>query len=423
MKSTLCLRHFLWTVSFAILVLLQSDRVRSTSGLWAVNPSYPCVYEDHLVTEKNWFGYLANITIMTTGRLTFEFSYPADKCCQNILFYSEDQMSIINARMNCWQKEYLLRPEEDQILRLTPRFSWSGCHMTHPNDIATYVCKGGRSFTVEQPGDRPTTWYIAASNCATLQGLDLEYRMEIFGHIGDCRSTPHLATGDQPTASVSAAGGGGGGLFASSAAVLPSPRADMSARDPEVSSASASAATCVVEGDVNTTATWHGFFANISVVTGGGFSFRFTYPYHMQVQNVILYNEDDVLKLGWDRNCWQKEGLVHSHHVPEQIIDLSYRSSWNGCVSRNSSYGRNLTCQGERRYDKPRRFYVAVSNCRAVNGLLLSYRFEVFGYDVTDMCSAAETGRWRLVASAETCLRRIIAGCLAASFVLRLSIW
>jgi len=193
--------------------------------------SQACVYEGHLETDKNWYGYLANITVMTTGRLTFEFVYPADKCCQNVLFYSEDQMAVINARMNCWQKEYPLRPEDDQILRLTPRFSWSGCHKTYPNNVATYVCKGGRSFTVDhhrhqyggqqhqnydqhqqQPrqgwgqdrrggdgvghgygswgGDsdgraghsrnRPTTWYVALSNCGSLYGLELRYRMEVY---------------------------------------------------------------------------------------------------------------------------------------------------------------------------------------------------------------------------------------------------
>jgi len=51
--------------------------------------STACVYEGHLLTDKNWYGYLANVTVMTTGRLTFEFVYPADKCCQNVLFYSE----------------------------------------------------------------------------------------------------------------------------------------------------------------------------------------------------------------------------------------------------------------------------------------------------------------------------------------------
>jgi len=196
--------------------------------------SQACVYEGHLQTDKNWYGYLANITVMTTGRLTFEFIYPADKCCQNVLFYSEDQMAVINARMNCWQKEYPLRPEDDQILRLTPRFSWSGCHKTYPNNVAMYICKGGRSFTVDHQrhqygggqhhhhdqqqqqqgwrqarrgggggdgvGDgyrmwggsndrpaahgrsRPTTWYIALSNCGSLYGLELHYRMEASRH-------------------------------------------------------------------------------------------------------------------------------------------------------------------------------------------------------------------------------------------------
>jgi len=86
----------------------------------------PCVFEGHLTTDKNWYGYVANISVVTTARMTFEFTYAADRCCQNVLFYTEDQTSIISARMNCWQKEYLLRPEDDQILRLTPRFSWSG---------------------------------------------------------------------------------------------------------------------------------------------------------------------------------------------------------------------------------------------------------------------------------------------------------
>jgi len=86
----------------------------------------PCVFEGHLTTDKNWYGYLANISVVTTARMTFQFTYAADRCCQNVLFYTEDQTSIISARMNCWQKEYLLRPEDDQILRLTPRFSWSG---------------------------------------------------------------------------------------------------------------------------------------------------------------------------------------------------------------------------------------------------------------------------------------------------------
>lgn len=128
------------------------------------------------------------------GRMTFEFIYPAEKCCPNILFYSAAQLSEFNSRSsNCWQKETPLRPDED-ILRLTPRFSWSGCHVTYQGGVRTYVCKGGRSFTVE--GQRrhhghglvsdwsdsaapAASWYIAVSNCASLRGLELQYRIEV----------------------------------------------------------------------------------------------------------------------------------------------------------------------------------------------------------------------------------------------------
>jgi len=95
--------------------------------------------------------------------------------------------------MNCWSKEYILRPEDDQMLRLTPSFSWSGCHTatsTHgpahssegrPTEL--YVCKGGRSFAVDESVREPVTWYVAVSNCATLHGLDLYYFMEVHGQV------------------------------------------------------------------------------------------------------------------------------------------------------------------------------------------------------------------------------------------------
>ena len=181
-------------VALATILAEQNHMTSASNG-----NGLPCLYEGKLRTDRSWYGYLANVTVVTTGSMLYEFSYPADKCCQNILFYSEDQMSIISARMNCWQKEYLLRPEDDQILRLTPRFAWSGCRMTHPNSIATYVCSGGRSFTSTAADDRATTWYVAVSNCAALQGLELSYRLEVFGHIGDC---PHLLTSTIPTTTV-----------------------------------------------------------------------------------------------------------------------------------------------------------------------------------------------------------------------------
>ena len=319
----------------------------------------PCVYEGHLRTDRDWYGFLANVTIMTTGRMTFTFTYPADKCCQNVLFYLEDQMSILNARMNCWQKESLLRPEDDQILRLTPRFSWSGCHMSHPNGVSTYVCEGGRSFTTASGlGAGPTTWYIAVSNCASLMGLELKYRMEIIGHIGECKSPYKVVT--TPDYLITPQLSGEPSHAASNTLITDK--------------------HCVVEGDLNTTKNWHGFLVNVTLNRGGGFRFRFEYPYSRQIQNVILYSDDDVGKVNPKQSCWQREGIIISRNVPDQILDLSFRSSWNGCVSSNTSSVPQLVCKGERRYNKGRKIYIAVSNCRSRIGLLLKYRLEFFGY-------------------------------------------
>ena len=397
---------------------------------------------------QNWHGYLANITILTTGRLTFEFAYPADRCCQNILFYSENQAAIINARMNCWQKEYLLRPEEDQILRLTPRFAWSGCNMVHPNGVATFVCEGGRSFTVDHPpppgpGEHfvaavaaaatipgPSTWYIAVSNCATLQGLDLKYRLAMYGHIGDCPTVPVPTT---PSIS--------------SSLPVPAPRASLvprqassSSQNKDGSSSSSgsssgvgaddgssgggdSGSVCVFADGLNTTVPWYGFLANISLAAGGGFRFRFTTAdARPSTTHILLYNDDDVARLSAvasgsgaaELSCWQREGLISPNRVADQIIDLSPTSSWNGCAAENRSFvvsgsqsgggggsstvvARVLTCRGERRYYAPRRLYVAASNCRSpTGGLALDYRLEVFGFD-GDLCSGAGSAptRWR----------------------------
>ncbi len=85
-----------------MITLLPLPAHSATNGI-------PCLYKGSLKSDRSWYGFLTNITIMNTGRMTFQFSYPAEKCCQNILFYLEDQVSILNARMNCWQKESLLR--------------------------------------------------------------------------------------------------------------------------------------------------------------------------------------------------------------------------------------------------------------------------------------------------------------------------
>ncbi|ESN99822.1 hypothetical protein HELRODRAFT_176588 [Helobdella robusta] len=112
-----------------------------------------CVISNHLTTDDNFHSFIANITSDTgdnknkmAGHLNFEFIFPAKLCCPNVLFFQHDQLSMINDRLTCWEKENLVKQEEDKLLRLTPKFSWSGCHMVNISNVEHFVCKGGRSI-------------------------------------------------------------------------------------------------------------------------------------------------------------------------------------------------------------------------------------------------------------------------------------
>jgi hypothetical protein len=406
------------------------------------------VYEGHVQTTRDWYGYLANVSVMLTGRMTFEFSYPADKCCLSVLFYLEDQMGVINARTNCWQKEAVLSAENDQILRLTPRFSWSGCHMDYPRGLPTYVCQGGRSFTAGPNGqsDRPTTWYLAVSNCATLMGIDLHYKLKVYGQLGECKSGHRYdpmssidnsddarpsagldAAPSNPHGSRSTSSGRGGVNQKPGEVYRPDdsnrlswdntgeqndhPVRGSKAGVPSVGSLSSSSSynvdesnpsqgrVCVIRGTLVTNHTWHGFIANISVGAGGGFRYNFAYPYDMQVQNVLLYADHDLARLrktmaNTKEACVYREHVIRPEDWLEKMLDLKFTATWNGCTSRNTSSrstgaGLEVYCQSERRFDAPRKVYIAVSNCYSTNGLHLDYRFEVSGYEGRMSCSFA----------------------------------
>lgn len=62
-----------------------------------------------------------------------------------------------------------------------------GCHVTHATGRPMYSCEGGRSFAADDRLSESATWFVAASNCATRSGLDMSYRLTIFGHSGPCR--------------------------------------------------------------------------------------------------------------------------------------------------------------------------------------------------------------------------------------------
>jgi len=236
------------------------------------------------------------------------------------------------------------------MLRLTPSFSWSGCHTSaasddsrhpgHARPTEMYVCKGGRSFAVDESERNPVTWYVAVSNCATLHGLDLYYFMKVDGHVGDCR--PMSMSEMEPPSSTSrstptvnwfppfpptpyvrqpASTAAKAGLTPREAALVK----EIVMFGDDDSEQEEEDDVCVIEGDVNTTRNWFGFIANLTMAGDGWFSFVFTYPYDMQVQNVLLYERDELQNLHWDQTCFEKELFIPQRLVPQKILDLSFR--------------------------------------------------------------------------------------------------
>uniref|UniRef100_A0A8D0A892 Transmembrane protein 145 n=1 Tax=Sander lucioperca TaxID=283035 RepID=A0A8D0A892_SANLU len=125
----------------------------------------------HLV-PLDWV-FLTRFCFLTDfGRLDFRFRYPKSRCCQNILLYFDDssQWPAVYKRheKNCYQKEAVLRPENNQVINLTTRYTWSGCV------VRVLSCVGGRSFR----SVRERWWYIALSKCGG-DGLQLEYEMKL----------------------------------------------------------------------------------------------------------------------------------------------------------------------------------------------------------------------------------------------------
>uniref|UniRef100_A0AAV2MAK1 Intimal thickness related receptor IRP domain-containing protein n=1 Tax=Knipowitschia caucasica TaxID=637954 RepID=A0AAV2MAK1_KNICA len=75
---------------------------------------------------------------------------------------------------NCYQKEAVLRPENNQVINLTTRYTWSGCMVEGDENEEVLSCVGGRSFR----SVRERWWYIALSKCGG-DGLQLEYEMNL----------------------------------------------------------------------------------------------------------------------------------------------------------------------------------------------------------------------------------------------------
>ncbi|TRY84545.1 hypothetical protein DNTS_001300, partial [Danionella cerebrum] len=129
-------------------------------------------------TKEDWV-FLTRFCFLTDfGRLNFRFRYPKSRCCQNILLYFDEssQWPAVYKRpdKDCYQKEAVLRPENNQVINLTTRYTWSGCMVEAEGDEEMLSCVGGRSFR----SVRERWWYIALSKCGG-DGLMLEYEMTL----------------------------------------------------------------------------------------------------------------------------------------------------------------------------------------------------------------------------------------------------
>jgi len=159
-------------------------------------------------------------------------------------------------------------------------------------------------------------------------------------------------------------GGGGGGGSAFGAAAAPSPRPVLSAPDREGLDDAAAAVgdavaelaedwttSCVVEGDINTTETWHvignatrtttasrphdaaglaetGTETAEGLAETAGFKFDFTFPQSVTLLNMGIYGEAEQLRLREDDDsCWHKHSVIPSHRVHDRVRTMQHRAA------------------------------------------------------------------------------------------------
>ena len=143
----------------------------------------PCIIQGHLSVKKNWYGYLSWIVFdRIKGKFLYEFSYPESRCCINVLLYLEEQVDLLRAFMYCEQMQEFANKQTNQMIELTPDAPWAGCKNT--SDLIQ--CSGGRMLR----SDINRKWYIAAANCNSPNGLELDYKLHIYGYHGACPSSP-----------------------------------------------------------------------------------------------------------------------------------------------------------------------------------------------------------------------------------------
>jgi len=369
----------------------------------------PCVFAGHVTAERNWHGYIANLTFesppnvvvstgrrtrLVSGRVVFDFRFPADSCCPTVTFYSKRQASAISAggphRLSCWQRENLAKPEDDQLLRLTPRFPWSGCHVTDDLQLNTsqYVCSGGRSFVVENGSDGvvSSSWYVAVSNCAKPSGLrDFRYRMMVYGQQnGECETPDYL-----PLIGAVASSSRGSGEQTKLA---------------DRHSMRQTSSLCVFSGSFEASTGHRGqtIGQNISIEPGGGFEFRLSYDYlssAIAAPTLLVFDDD--------------ERIGRTVVVSGSVSDVACQLQSFGRLAAELGPSRpecdvtvdagriNVACAGRRAYRTGSSFRLVAAVCGedADGAVTVHYRFEMSGLrNANDViCSAVSmSNSWAL---------------------------
>ena len=327
----------------------------------STSKSQPCVFTGKILSKDSWFGFLANVTFAQSGRLIYRFVYPADTCCAKVLFYDQDQVAKIHDRMNCFQKVSILRDDSDFVLQLTPRFTWSGCHMIHKKGVSYYECEGGRSFIANEAISK-SSWFIAISNCAAIHGIDIDFHLEVLGGVKECHGRYKFFS-TTTSNHLPAAG-----------TAQPAYRVGTEASNPTVEE------KCTVEGNLNTTKSYYAYFSNISLKSHGRIVYKFTYPSDRVRENVIIFKKENLNAITSKMSCFDYQGIIPAEDVEQQLITMSKSATWVGCkTDQNSVLGHVIVCTGERKFGTATELYLAASNCWSKNGIYLNYKIDVYG--------------------------------------------
>ncbi|XP_065644478.1 transmembrane protein 145 isoform X4 [Hydra vulgaris] len=126
---------------------------------------------------KDW-SFIARFCYLSQdGAMTFNFEYPQDACCQEIILYFDDQWPHVypHPEMTCKEKVAVTIPKNNQIMNLD-LVSNSNCSLhSQISDQPQLKCYGRRAIKAS----RARWWYIVVAKCQSKQGLSLKYSLEM----------------------------------------------------------------------------------------------------------------------------------------------------------------------------------------------------------------------------------------------------